>query len=252
MPQSATPHLHPIAAYRAMCRLLRNREDTRQVFVLMEALRGKTTLRQLARFRNTEAGRAMLAERRSLLAVLSDRTRLAALPPDSLGRAYYEFMNSENLSAQGLVEASMIDRVPTSDEASWFRERNREMHDLLHVAAGYGRDPLGEVCLTAFSFAQTRLKGFAVIAAVGALRAARRLRGEPVLRAVWEAYRQGRRAAWLVGADWENLLAEPLEAVRARFRLAPPIYYPRILPAMQRAAAGAPSAAAQGKPAAAA
>ena len=186
----------------------------------------KTTPGQSARFRQSETGRAILAERRSLLARLSDRASLAALPPGSLGRAYYEFMATEDLSAEGLVEASKIRRAPTVDEITWFRERNREMHDLLHVTAGYGRDPLGEACVTAFSYAQTGLKGFAVIATVAAFRIARRLRGRHVLRAVYEAYRQGRRAAWVVGADWENLLSQPVDAVRARFRVSAPTYYP--------------------------
>ena len=240
MPQPASTRIHPIAAFRAMRNLTRNREDTRQVFLLMEALRGKTTLRQFARFCRSESGRAMLAERRSLLARLGDRPSLAALPQGSLGRAYYDFMASENLSAEGLVEASKIRPAPaTVDDVTWFRERNREMHDLLHVTAGYGRDPLGEASVVAFSFAQTGQKGFAVIATVAALRIARRLRGEPVLRAVFEAYRQGRRAAWLIGADWEALLDRPLEAIRAQFRVSRPVLYPQILPALQRAIAAA-------------
>jgi ubiquinone biosynthesis protein COQ4 len=234
MPQSpASTRIHPIAALRALRNLKRDREDTRQVFLLMEALRGKTTLRQFARFCSTESGRAMLAERRSLLASLSDRASLAQLPPGSLGRAYYEFMASEDLSAEQLVELSRVQRPASDDEVTWFRERNREMHDLLHVTAGYGRDPLGEVCVVAFSFAQTGQKGFAVIAINGAFRIARRLRGQHVLRAVYEAYRQGRRAAWLIGADWENLLSQPLDSVRAQLRVSPPTYYPRILPSVR-------------------
>jgi ubiquinone biosynthesis protein COQ4 len=239
MPQSASTRLHPIAALRAMRNLTRDREDTRQVFLLMEALRGKTTLRQFARFRQTETGRAILAERRSLLARLSDRARLAELPPGSLGRAYYEFMAVENLSAEGLAELSKIPRPSAVDEITWFRERNRDMHDLLHITAGYGRDPLGEACVVAFSYAQTGLKGFAVIATVAAFRIARRLRGQHVPRAVFEAYRQGRRAAWLIGADWENLLSQPVDSVRARFRVSPPTYYPQILPSMRHAIAAA-------------
>jgi len=235
MPQPASTRLHPIAAIRALRNLIRDREDTRQVFLLMEALRGKTTLRQFARFRHSDAGRGMLAERRSLLARLSDKASLAALPAGSLGRAYYDFMAMENLSAAGLVEASKIRQAPPApDDITWFRERNRDMHDLLHVTAGYGRDPLGEACVVAFSFAQTGLKGFAVIATSAAFRINRRLRGQHVLRAVHEAYRQGKHAAWLIGADWESLLAQPLESVRAQLRVSAPTFYPRILPTLQR------------------
>ena len=183
MPQTTSTRLHPIAAIRAMRGLMRDREDTRQVFLLMDALRGKTSLRQFARFRQTETGRVVLAERFQLFDRLSDRRSLAALPPGTLGRSYYEFMAAENLSAEGLVEASQFrERLPAGEEMTLFRERSREMHDLLHIVTGYGRDPLGEACLTAFSFAQTGLKGFALIAIVASQRISRARPGHAVRR----------------------------------------------------------------------
>ncbi len=238
MAQPTSTRLQPIAALRAMRSLQRNREDTRQAVLLIDALRGKTSLRQFARFRQTKTGRVVLAERRQLLDRLSDRDCLAALPPGSLGRSYHEFMATENLTAEGLVEASQIrDTLPLRDDYTLFRERSRETHDLLHIVTGYGRDPLGEGCVLAFSFAQTGLKGFAVIAFVVAQRISRRLRGQPVRRAVFEAYRHGRRAGWLYGVDWENLLAAPVEAIRARYRITPATYYPKVLAAVRAARA---------------
>jgi len=233
MPQTASTRLHPIAAIRAMRGLMRDREDTRQVFLLMDALRGKTSLRQFARFRQTETGRTVLAERRQLFDRLSDRKSLAALPSGTLGRSYCEFMAAENLSAEGLVDASQFrEKLPAGEDMTLFRERSREMHDLLHVVTGYGRDPLGEACLVAFSYAQTRLKGFAVIAVNAARRIARARPGQPVRRAVFEGYRHGRSAGWLPGADWEALLAEPVEAIRAQFAVKPPTYYRKVLAAV--------------------
>jgi ubiquinone biosynthesis protein COQ4 len=239
MSRPPSPRLRPIAALRAVRNLMRNREDTQQVFLLIEALRGKTTLRQLARFRRTETGRAVLGENRRLLDRLSDRASLAALPAGTLGRAYYDFMASESLSAEGLVALSRIERPPATDDVTLFRERNREMHDLLHVVTGYGRDPLGETCLVAFSYAQTKLKGFAVIAVFAARRIARARPGQPIRRAVFEGYRHGRSAGWLPGADWEALLAQPVEAIRARFTVKPPTYYHNILATAPSGTSGA-------------
>ena len=238
MSQPASTRLRPVAALRAVRNLMRNREDTQQVFQLIEALRGKTTLRQFARFRRTETGRVVLGENRRLLDRLSDRASLAALPAGTLGRAYYDFMATESLSAEGLVALSRIERPPATDKVTLFRERNREMHDLLHVVTGYGRDPLGEACLVAFSFAQTRLKGFALIALVAARRIAGARPGQPIRRAVFEGYRHGRSAGWLPAADWEALLAQPVEAVRARFAVKPATYYHKILAAQH---SGTPS-----------
>jgi len=233
MSKSPRPRLHPIAALRAVRKLMSNGEDTQQVFLLIEALRGKTTPRQFARFRKTETGRAVIGENRRLLDRLNDRASLAALPAGTVGRAYYDFMASESLSAEGLVEASRITmRALPADEVTLFRERSREMHDLLHVVTGYGRDPLGEACLVAFSFAQTGLKGFAVIAIYAARKIARSRPDQPVGRAVFEGYRHGRSTGWLPGADWETLLAQPVEAIRAQFAVKPPTCYRTIVAAL--------------------
>jgi ubiquinone biosynthesis protein COQ4 len=242
----STTRLHPLVALKAMRAVLRDPEDTRQVFILMDALRGKTSRRQLERFRATETGKAVLAERRCLLDWLNDRERLAALPAGTLGRAYHDFTASEQLSAEGLVAVSNLRETLTpGEEMTLFRERTREMHDLLHVVTGYGRDPLGEACLAAFTFAQTGLKGFAVIAVTAARKIARGYPGQPVWQAIFEGYRRGRRAEWLVGADWEYLLDQPLFAVRCQFRVAPATDYPRIIAATrsERAAEHPPTPA---------
>jgi len=231
MSRSATS-FHPLVALKAIRAVLRDPEDTRQVFILMDALRGKTSRRQLARFRATETGRAVLAERRRLFDWLSDRARLAALPAGTLGRAYYDFISAEHLSAEGLVAVSNLrETLNPGEDMTLFRERARDMHDLLHVVTGYGRDPLGEACLQAFTFAQSGLKGSAVIAIAVARKIARARPGQPVWRAIFEGYRRGRRAGWFISADWEHLLDQPLEAVRAQFHVASSTYYPRIIAA---------------------
>lgn len=240
MSRTDDTRLHPIAALRAIRALIRDREDTRQAFLLMDALRGKTSLRQLARFRATETGRAVLAERRRLFDRLADRASLAMLPAGTLGRAYYDFMESENLSAEGLAAVSNLSELPPGNDMTLFRERAREMHDLLHIVSGYGRDPLGEACVGAFTYAQTGLKGFAVIALFAARRIARACPGHPVRRTVFEAYRRGRRADWLIGADWEQLLAEPLETVRAGFGIVPAAHYGPTLAAIRTELPAAP------------
>ena len=227
MSQATDTRRHPIAAYRAVRKLMQNREDTRQVFLLLDALRGKTTLRQLAKFRATEFGRRALAERRRLFDRLEDWDTLKALPDGTLGRAYYEFMASENLSAAGLAKVSTIPQL--DDDSIWFRERGREMHDLLHVVTGYGRDPLGEACLVAFSYAQTGQLGFVVIAAFASRRISQTRPGQPIWRTVFEGYRRGRRAKWLWGADWEALLSSPVEEIRQQYAIPPAHYYPKVV-----------------------
>lgn len=223
--------IRPLAALRAMRRLLKDKEDTSQVFVITSSLRGKSALRGAERMRRSEAGRAVLAERRSLLPVLCDRAALSALPAGSFGRAYFDFVARENISAEGLVEASLVQArfpAPTADE-QLFRERIRDMHDLWHILTGYGRDPVGETCLVAFSFAQTRSPGLAVVSMLGFAKISSALPGAPIGAALFEAFRHGRAAAWLPGEDFEAALHEPLEALRARLGIVPPKCYREIM-----------------------
>jgi ubiquinone biosynthesis protein COQ4 len=101
---------------------------------------------------------------------------------------------------------------------------------LWHVLSGYETDALGEVCVVAFSYSQTKSAGFALIAAAGSNELQRLLPGHPVRRAAWQAYMNGRRAAWLPVVDYPALLAEPLIAARQRLNIAAPTHYLAIPP----------------------
>jgi ubiquinone biosynthesis protein COQ4 len=118
---------------------------------------------------------------------------------------------------------------PTRDAPhpyAWYGRRTRDMHDIWHLVAGYSADdPLGEACLTAFSFAQTGGLGWAMIATGVALRSLFSRSGPKVMKAIWEGYRNGRRAAWLPGENYDRLLAEPFAAARARLNIAEPVAY---------------------------
>ena len=64
---------------------------------------------------------------------------------NSLGRAYLHFLDSENLSFDGLVEASQTTRLQEEGDkdSQRFMLRQRDQHDLWHVVTGYGRDIAG-------------------------------------------------------------------------------------------------------------
>jgi ubiquinone biosynthesis protein COQ4 len=219
--------MRPLLALRAMRALLRNPDDTARVFDVIQALGGRNGERAFERFRRSAVGARVLAERRDLLVALSDREKLLALPPGTLGRTYAEFMGREQISAQGLAEASLAaggSDPALSAERRLFGARLRDMHDLWHVATGYGRDLLGEASLLAFSYAQTRNRGVGLIVATAWWKARRAPAFRRMLR---DGYRRGRRAAWLPAEDWEALLARPLDEVRAQLGLGePPRYEP--------------------------
>jgi ubiquinone biosynthesis protein COQ4 len=224
--------IRPLVALRALLALRRDPQDTRQVFILGEAIKGKTPFVLLKRFREDPLGRERLRERRHLIDTLHRTQWLASLPEGTLGRTYHAFLAEENLSAQGLVEVSMAGGMTMPDDGSdrhYIGRQLRDMHDLFHVLSGYGRDELGEVCVLAFSYPHQHTRSFALIATMGALVLRRRLKVRGVLRSVWQAWRQGKAASWLLVQPMESLLTQDLAQLRRQLGIAPPTRYLAVL-----------------------
>lgn len=214
--------LRPLEAVKAVRRLMANPEATQEVFVILRAMRGRSGINLFNRFRQSAMGARILNEKRSLFAAVSDRAALAVLPQGSLGRAYHRFMASENLSPEGLVAPSQATRDDdVSDDVALFRDRMRDMHDLTHTLTGYGRDPLGELCLLAFMYAHTGNLGMALIVLMGFSK----VESKAARKAVIEAWRHGRKARWFADMDWEAMLPQPLDALRQRFNVIRPAAY---------------------------
>ena len=212
--------LRPFEAMRAVKSLIAT-GDTRQVFVIFRAMRGRSGQRTFRRFSQSPVGRAVLKDRRDLLSTLTDREYLRQLPQGSLGRIYLDFVESENLSAQGLVEASQDwDNDPMPPDVELFRRRMRELHDITHTVTGYGRDQLGELCLLTFMYRQQGNLGMLLIVMMAWSQIPKAAR-----KAVREAWRHGRKARWFAEQDWEALLGRPLEDIRRDLAVRPPALY---------------------------
>lgn len=217
-------------ALRALRRLLRDKEDTTQVFEIMRALNGSSNARGYIRLLATPEGGRMAYQRQELAGRLMDDAWLDSFAPGSVGAAYRDFVRSERLSAEGLAEVSRegAQDIDVEHPYAWFGRRTRDVHDLWHILSGYHRDALGEACLVAFSYAQTRGLGWALIAVGAAVKSRRAAYRHPYARAILQGYQRGRRAAWLLGEDYERLMAEPLEAARRRLNITPATLYEAI------------------------
>ncbi len=223
--------LQPLVALRALKRLIADPEQTHEVFTVIRALSGPALENGHRRFAKTVVGERVLREDINLLDTLTDRDALARLPAESLGRHYLHFLTSENLSAEGLVDASAEQEfAKMSPGLQRFGTRQRDMHDLWHTLTRYGRDELGEACLLAFTYAQTKNRGIGVICLAGCYKLSQTY-GRGVYAAARRAYRAGKRAAWLPGQDWEALLERPIDQVRADLNIpAPEAYFALVTP----------------------
>jgi ubiquinone biosynthesis protein COQ4 len=218
------------AAGRAIQKLLRDKEDTEAVFDIMRALSGNTIPNGYRKLLKSVEGGRMAFEAVELQPVLDDHDNMATLPVGSVGRAYLDFVQGRKISAEGLAEESRKSGadIDAAHPYAWYARRMRDVHDIWHVLTGYQTDALGEACVVAFSYAQTKSAGFALIAAAGSNELQRQLPGHPVRKAVWQAYQNGRRAAWLPALDYVALMREPLIDARKRLNIAAPTFYAAI------------------------
>ncbi len=222
--------IQPVRAIRAFGRLVRNKEDTAQVFEIMRALAGRSIERGFRRLVARPEGRRAALVQEDLAGLFADRAWTGSSLPESVGAAYRAFMDAENLSAESLVAESVRgEAIMAADHPfAWYARRLRDIHDVWHVLTGYGRDPLGEACVVAFSYAQTGSLGFGFIGLAAAHEIRREDPALPARAAVLEAWRLGRQAAWLPAENYRALFAEPLEQARARLKICDPTIYRNI------------------------
>jgi len=207
--------IEPLTAIRAMRRLINDPDDTAQVFRIIRALSGNSFERLYQRVLADPMGAHILGERRDILPLLQDRERLRALPEGTLGREYASFLDTEEISAEGLVDASsgFDDSVFLDDRAELLSHRLRDIHDLWHVVTGYKRDLFGEVALLSFTYAQIRNHGIGFIVLIAMAKEWYEGYREG-LGLAWGAYWRGRAAGFMPACDWEALLERPLADVR--------------------------------------
>jgi ubiquinone biosynthesis protein COQ4 len=217
----------PIQALRSVRALIADPDNTGEVFKVIEALKGGSLSRAVARLEATAEGRELLRNKPDILPVLSDREALRAMPEGSVGRMYLKFVESQSLSADGLVAAS--EEAPRgqgkSPEERWLGNRLRDIHDLQHVVCGYGRDTLGELCLLSFMVTQTPNRGIAFIIFMARRKARQVTQQFSVDDCIDEGRSIGEAATWFVAVNWETRLAEPLEQLRRELGVLKPTLY---------------------------
>lgn len=228
-PARPAMRFRPIKAFGHFRKLVADKEDTAQVFHMAECLPSRRFHAQARAFCDSAAGQALMESEPFLPTLLDDHATLKTLPENSVAHAYMRFMKAEGLSAAGLVEESerpFAGRPDYDDQFKWFTSRLRDTHDMVHVLTGYGRDALGEQCALGFSSSQYPGLVDWFLAWAGAAEIKRRVKVEAsVFSAVAQARAAGKAAQAIYKQDIRALLAEPLEAARARMNIGDPTQY---------------------------
>jgi ubiquinone biosynthesis protein COQ4 len=219
----------PLKAWHHFRELLKDKERTEEVFRIFEALPWRHYRSAGVAFLESERGQYLRAREPNLPAILDDHAALRRMPAGSLAHAYCDFMEREGLSAQGLVdefERFAQGKQRFHDQFEWYMNRSRDVHDLLHVLTGYGRDSLGEACVLAFTYSQQPSPAHLFIGYMAGLNMKKTVKSKaPVLRAVREGQRLGKACPRLIEQSITELLPLPIDEVRRRLNITPARHY---------------------------
>ena len=227
----------PLKVLHHFGKLVEDKEDTEQVFHIIEATKGRRSHKQAWDFIQSETGQRFLRDRVNIPAMLDDHDRWADCGENSVAQHYIRFMKREGLTAAGLVAESHKWAPPEKlpqDLTQWYFDRLRDTHDLFHVLTGYGRDALGEANLLGFSYSQNHNAGILFIAYAGARQIAK-VSGTraPLFSGVREGQRLGKAAHKLAHMDVEAVMHEDIDAARARMNIGKPVIYRECLRILQ-------------------
>jgi len=223
--------VHPrdiVKAFATLGELKKDPNRTDLVGEFIGLLTGPSADRLFRKVWHDPVGRSILQEGRDLRATLADRPYLSCLPAGSLGRAYFDWTNTRDFTADGLAREISNQVVRgRKDARSTMGTRVVDMHDLWHVLNGWDSDIFGEMHLLGYSYAQLGGWAWLILGLIAnAILATRgRFEGIGYLR---NAIRRGRRATLLVAVDWEAMLPLPLEEVRRQLSIPTPESYRKL------------------------
>ncbi|QUL38826.1 Coq4 family protein [Erythrobacter sp. JK5] len=227
-PDRPTPRYSLPRAVKNFRLLMKDKEDTSLVFKIFESLPSKSFMSRVESLMLSERGEYLRRTEPNLPEILDDHAALRKTPKGSLAHVYCDFMESEGLSAAGLVaESDKLGRPKYPDLVQWFAERSRDTHDLFHILTGYGRDALGEQCVLLFTHGQSPSHGHLLIGYAGAANIKTMAWGSkaPIFGAVNQARRTGKGAKRLIEQPIRELLKLPFDDVRAALNIPEPTKY---------------------------
>lgn len=203
-----SPLLKLNAAWNAL-RILRDPKDIRALLKLGDLLSETEAFRFAADRLLRDPAVSRLAEERYSPGFPSIET-LRGMPEGSLGQAFAAHMELNGLSP---YPRSSRD---SPDGRVYLRERQREIHDILHAVLGYGIDVADEAALNAFLMAQCPIPISTLIVAGSVIQTVfknpNRLPSH--LERIAEGWKIGKSARTPFAIRWEECWARPVTEMR--------------------------------------
>jgi ubiquinone biosynthesis protein COQ4 len=163
-------------------------------------------------------GRRILRDRPRISSKTLSMEYLRALPENTVGRTYADWLDREGVSPDTRSEVQYID----NEECAYVMQRYRECHDFYHALTGLPIVREGEIALKAFEFANTLLPMTALSTfAITTLKKNERER-------FWKIYlpwavKNGMQSKEVINVYWEEQLERDVGGLRAELGVEKPV-----------------------------
>ena len=205
-------------AYNAVKKLLReNLANTIYIFELVRALNPPSLRWCYNKILETESGAAIAYNSEEVSEYFST---LSERPEGSVGKECHKIFTDQEYLLKLSRRMNRKDNwINAKHPHIWIMRRNRDTHDSWHTLTGYPPTVIGEMCLAAFTFAQTKGLGWLMICLLVIYKYGRQ---QPELISMSRhAYLRGKNAKFLLAENYDDLFSENLESARKRLNILP-------------------------------
>ena len=206
-----------LRAYKAFKKLRKNVSNTIFIFEILHALNPPSLRWSFNKLLETESGGEVAYNSEEVSDYFST---LYERPEGSVGRECHKlFPNQQFLLKISRRKSSNNKWIEAKHPYNWMARRYRDTHDTWHTLTGYPTTEIGEMCLAAFSFAQTKSLGWMLICLLVMIKYG--IYKPEIISMVRRAYLRGKNAKFLLAENYDNMFSEDLESARKRLNIMP-------------------------------
>ena len=159
----------------------------------------------------------LLLRKRGLTEALENWQQFESYEAGTFGRAIYEFQSSEEIDYAGLVtDFEKIGFAANTELDRLYAERERDMHDAIHILFGYNRTRFGEGATLLTQYLAGGAAGYGVLYFLGIIRLCIKKPSwiKPMYKGTRAVY-QRQKGVPFREFPIENYLDEPLDTLRS-------------------------------------
>ncbi|CAH1720898.1 ubiquinone biosynthesis protein COQ4 homolog, mitochondrial [Aphis gossypii] len=146
-----------------------------------------------------------------------DLDKLRCMPENTLGYAYFKFLNHNKVTPDSRGSVQFIDDV----ELAYVMQRYREVHDLFHTVLGMPTNMLGEVTVKWIEAFQTKLPMTLSGGLFGAIRLKPKQREQYVQHYLPWAIQTGLNSNFMLNIYFEKRWEQPMEELHKELNIKP-------------------------------